>query len=688
MAGNSERIPPPPAGFELIPANDGSSNVPPPPEGFELITENPAKMSVAEDVARSAGQGFRGGILEGLTGMAGDAAALTGDAAAWAAGKLGASPETQETVRKVGRYASPFFGMPTTEEVQKEITDPLLGDALKHDPQTLAGEYAKTGVEFLPAAFGNRASLFRRGAQVAIPALTSETAGQVARRAAPEFEPLARAVGAIAGGGGVELTRSGGAPGAISRAVEGATPDQLTDAERLFRQAEAQGMPITRFEALQQVTGGGTRAGDMQRVIEGQGGLRDFMAARPAQNEAAARQVFDTVAPASRAPSTIGPAVGETAEGIVTEVRQGINRATEPMYRRAEQVPPQTGIGPNAPRRVDAQTFQQIQNAPGWNEARNAIRNDPQLARYVQGMPDDSIAFLNEVQKYLGQQGDNAAGAMNAQRNQQRAAGYGQDATLVRQAAEQASPDFAQAVQTQARLRQQYLDPLLQGPVGKIAARDTGTQDAINALFPRNPLPNSTEEIGRTVGMLSRRNPFAARQLVRAHIESTFNEAARELQSGANQFGGAGFAAKLRGNPQQAANLEASVRALPNGDEIWQGFDRFLEVLEAQGQRQRIGSQTAFNTEALKDLSSGSALGSTAAVASGGGFQWPRKAMEVFERWRLGRNVDEIARLITDPQGARVFRELAGAEHGRGVVNNSIRLLFLAKAGTNGAAGQ
>lgn len=651
------------------------------PKGRNLFA---APMSTTEDVARSAGAGVRSGLLEGITGMAGDTAALTGDAAAWVAGKLGASDETKETVRKTGRYASPFFGMPTSEEVRQEITDPLMGDALKHTPQTQAGKYTKTGVEFLPAALGNKSSFVRKTAEVAVPAIASETAGQFFEGTA--MEPWARALAAVFGGGAVAATKGpkAGAPNAIARATEGAAPQQLQAAESLFKQAQMQGTPITRFEAIQQVTGGGTRAGDMQRVVEGQGGLRDFMAARPAQNEAAARRAFDTVAPASNAPSTIGPQVGEAAEGIVTDVRQGINRATEPMYRAAEQVPPQTGVGPAAPRRIDAQTFQQVQNAPGWNEARNAIRNDPQLARYVQGMPDDSIAFLNEVQKYLAQQGDNAAGPMNAQRNQQRAAGYGQDATTARTAAEQASPDFAQAVQTQARLRQQYLDPLLQGPIGKIAAKDTGTQDAINALFPQNPLPNSAKEIGRTVGMLSKRNPYAARELVRTHIESTFNQASRELQSGANQFGGAGFVAKLKGNPQQAANLEASVRALPNGDQVWDGFNRFMRVLEAQGQRQRIGSQTAFNAEALKDLAQGSALGTGATIAAGGGLSWPRKALEVVERWRVGRNVDEIARLITDPQGARVFGKLAGVKEGAGLTGNVIRLLFLARQGSSG----
>lgn len=647
--------------------------------GRNLFAEEPKKgrdlfaapMSTAEDVVRSAGAGARSGILEGLSGMAGDAAAATGDVGAWIANKLGASPETAETVRKVGRYATPFGGMLTTDEVREKITDPLMGDALKHEPQTTAGEYTKTGVEFLPAAVGNRASLLRRGAQVAIPAIASETAGQLTEGTA--LEPWARAAAAVFGGGAVAATQPRTAAQTVSRATQGVTRQQLTEAEALFQQAQRQGTPITRFEAVQQVTKGGTRSGDMQRVVEGQGGLRDFMAPRPAQNEVAARQTLDTITPPTNAPSTIGPAVGREAEGVVTDVRQKINTITEPMYKAAET------------KKVDAATFQRIQQAPGWKEARKAVRSNPQLGRYVKGMPDDSVGFLNEVQKYLKTQGKNAAGPMNAQRNQQIAAGYGKDSKSIRTAAKTASPEFAQAVQVQADLRQRYLDPLLQGPIGKIASKDTGTQDAINALFPRNPLPNSQVEIGRTVGLLAKRNAYAARQLVRAHIESTFNQASKELQSGGNQFGGAGFAAKLRGNPQQAANLEASIRALPNGDDLWKGFDRFLEVLEAQGQRQRIGSQTAFNQEALKDLSGGSALGTSATLAAGGGLQIPSKVRDVVERWRLGRNVDEIARLITDPQGARVFRELATQE-GVGVRNQVIRLLFLAKAGASGSA--
>lgn len=636
------------------------------PKGRNLFAQ---PMSTTEDVARSAGAGARNAV-EMSMGMAGDVGSVNSDVAGWIAEKLGASPETQNTVRKIARYATPLSIAPTTQEVKQKITDPAIGDALEHEPQTAAGDFAKTTTEFAGAALGNKTNAVRRAAQVIVPALASETAGQLTEGTA--IEPWARAIAAVFGGGTVAATQSKTTGQAIAQAMREATPAQRADAEQLFRQAQMQGTPITRLEAIQQVTGGGTRAGDLQRVVEGQGGLRDFMAARPGQNEAAARQTFDTITPPTQAPSTIGPAVGREAEGIVTDVRKRINDVTEPLYTAAET------------KKIDAATFKRIQNAPGWEEARKAVRENPQLNRYVDGLPDDSVGFLNEVQKYLNTASDNAAGPMNAQRNQQVSAGYGIDARQVREAAERASPEFAQAVQMQADLRQRYLDPLLQGPLGKIASKDTATQDAINALFPKNPLPNSQAEIGRTVGALSKRNAYAARQLVRAHIESTFNQATRELQSGANQFGGAGFAAKLKGNPQQAANLEASVRALPNGDQVWDGFNKFLNVLEAQGQRQRIGSQTAFNAEALKDLQSGSPLGTAATIGAGAGISWPRKALETVERWRLGRNVDEIARLITDPQGARVFRELASAEDGRGIVNNSIRLIYLARVGSGG----
>lgn len=67
------------------------------------------------------------------------------------------------------------------------------------EPQTTAGEYAETAGEFATNALFP-GGLATRAARVGIPALTSETAGQVAQEVAPEYEGAARLVGGLTGG--------------------------------------------------------------------------------------------------------------------------------------------------------------------------------------------------------------------------------------------------------------------------------------------------------------------------------------------------------------------------------------------------------------------------------------------------------------------------------------------------------
>lgn len=634
--------------------------------GKAIIDESTKKQSWGMDIARSLGTGVRQGIEGGIGGF-GDANRITGDLAGWAAGKLGASEDTQETIRGVARNLSPTAMLPSTEDVQR-VTTPVVGE--HYQPQTMTGEYARTIGAFAPAAALGPGRMATKVASAIIPAIASETAGQITKGSAAE--PYARAAAALLAGAPIAFFGSVGANGAtaetIAKAVKGATPSQLDDAERLFMEAKSAGAPITRFEAIQQVTKGGTRAGDVQRVVEGQGGMRDFFAKRPGQVETTARSQLDAISPQAPSPSTIGPSLGSAAEELVNDARGVINRVTKPFYDRAASQP------------LPAADFAKVKAAPGWAEASTAIRSDPQLARYVDKLPDNSVGFLNEVQKYLKTQADNAAGPINAQKNMQRAAGYGADAGAVRDAAETASPAFKQAVTMQADLRKQYLDPLLEGPLGKIASSDTTTKQAIEALFPRNPLPNSAAEIGRTVKALAIKRPSVARQLVRAHVESVFNQTTRDLQGGANQWGGAGFRATLVGNKQQAENLEAAIRALPKGDDVWTGFSRYLDILEAQGQRQRPGSQTSFNTEMLDELKTGNKIVTGAAVASGGGLSWPRKALETVERWQLGRNVEQIGVLVTDPRARDLFRNLATSK-GNQVRNLAVSLTLLGGAG-------
>lgn len=161
----------------------------------EPTAEEDGGPSVFGDMFQSAGAGLRRGV-ESLVGMAGDSNRMQGDIAGWVAGKFGASPETQETVNSFARRVSPMGFAPTTSDIQ-DRTNPIVGEP--YQPQTTAGEYARTIGEFAPAAAAGPGSLTRRAiVQALLPALGSETAGQATEGTA--YEPYARIGGALAGG--------------------------------------------------------------------------------------------------------------------------------------------------------------------------------------------------------------------------------------------------------------------------------------------------------------------------------------------------------------------------------------------------------------------------------------------------------------------------------------------------------
>lgn len=614
--------------------------------------------------AMDVGLGLATGVGRGVAGLVG-LPGLASRGVDWLVGQAGEALGVPPPA--AGSFQPPSL-LPQPAQVQSAI-ESVTGAFPK--PQTRAGEYAQTIGEFVPGALMGPGGVVRNIAAFGVvPGIASEAAGGATKGTA--LEPWARGGAALASGvGAAVLTAPRTAAGAVSRAAGDIDQATLQQAEALFQEAAAMGAPITRAEAIQHVTGGATGMGNLQRVVEGQGGMKPFFAQRAAGNEAAMGRVVDSITPAAPNPSTIGPAVGGAAEGTINDVRGAINAASEPFYQASANV------------RLTPQEMAQVRALPGYPEARNAVRSDPQLARYVQGLPDDSVGFLNEVKKYLDTAAENAAAPVNQQRNMQRSAGYGNDATAVRGIAENASPDYAAALGIQSQARERYLQPLLDGPLGKIASRDTTTQKAISVLFPNNPLPNSAQEIETAVRAVSQRNGYAARNLVRAHLESVWNEATQNLASGVNSYGGAKFAAVVRGNPQQAANLEAAIRALPNGNQIWPGVDRLLTVLEAQGQRQAIGSQTAFNQEVLQDLRRGNFTSEAGSLVLGLGVKFPQRVKDGIERWRMGDNVDELARLFTDPTAGREFSRLASANNPAAINASVARLVGLAQRGAN-----
>lgn len=611
----------------------------------------PAKgaKDTAIDVAKSAGVGVARGVI-GLAGMVGDVTDL---------GAKGLEAASNYVADKTGteRYKRPEGGsaldnIPTSQSITKAV-EGVTGDLYK--PETTAGEYARTIGEFAPAAAAGLGGLARKVAmQAVLPGVASEAAGQATQGTA--LEPYARAGAGIAAGLAGSVV---GRPGSVTSAIRNQLPEGIDqtvvdNARSLMLNAKQKGIDLTWPEALSQVSGKPVLS-DTQRILESAPGSRtrmqEFYSQRPQQIDQAALNEFGQVAPGTTTPSQIGPQVSAAANETLGDVRKTINKAAEPYYTAAENVT------------LTPAEMQQVRRIPGFQGARDAVRNNPQLNWRVAHLPDESVGFLNEVKKHFDQAAKNAKSKFNPGANQQVQASNEMAASALKQIGEAASPEYQVALGVQKQARERYLEPLLQGPLGRLAKKDITTQRAIDALFPSNPLPNSHHEISVAVGALAKKNSAAAQQLVRAHVESVFNEATRSLQSGANQFGGAGYAKALVGNIQQRANLQAAVEALPNGGRLWQGIDNFLEAAEATGTRQTKGSLTAFNDAELKGMSGSNVIGEAVKTAASPG-KWWSIVNDKWSQWKLGSNLDELARIFTDPNSAPVLKRIASMPKG------------------------
>lgn len=188
-------------------------------------TQPQPQVGYGEDMLKGAGVGLGEGAISGL-GMFGDAAALNERAAQGGLDYLGAPEWLSKGAGKAARYAmGPLGNMPTSEQMTgavENVTGPF------YKPQTVPGQYAQTIGQFVPAAVAGPGGIARKAAMTAIPALASETGGQLTK--GTEAEPYVRTGLALAGG--LASAGRGGGPMKQLRqnADDLATVGQKTDA--------------------------------------------------------------------------------------------------------------------------------------------------------------------------------------------------------------------------------------------------------------------------------------------------------------------------------------------------------------------------------------------------------------------------------------------------------------------------
>lgn len=649
MAEGWDAFPTAPAGGVRVPIYKSDPSA----EWNDFPTEKPEVPTDYAGLGKQYGVGIAKGAI-GLAGLPGDVAVLLEKGGNWLADKLPSFSETtlgkflrDESAKTLARTnigargdVPGTYELPTSGDIQGQI-EKVTGPFRK--PQNQLEADAETFGEFLPAAFIGPGGVTRKLiTQNAIPATASIVAGRYS-----DQNPYVKAFAAFLAGGTAALSGPTSVQQIIRQKIPASvTEKDITRAGKLIEHAQQRGVSLTWPEAISRVTGQPILT-DTQRILESHArtrpAMQEFFADRSNQLRQAAGAEFDRLGPPPAYPSTIGPAAGQIANDTLQGVRQRINTAAEPFYQKAEGV------------LLTPAEMVHVGSIPGWKDARDAVRNGPNAWRVAQ-LPDNSVGFLNAVKKHFDELAENAASKFNPARSHETQATREMQASALKQIGQVKSADYEIALEIQREGRRLFLEPLMQGPLGKLAKKDITTQKAINALFSENPVPGTSGEISDAVGALVRQRPAIAEQLVRAHMEMTFNQAARDLQGGANQFAGAKFAVKLAGGEQQLANLRAAVEALPNGAARWRGFEQLLDIMSATGARQPKGSLTAFNTLEVESMSSKGLAGLAAKGLSPS--KWMRFASDSFESWSLGRNLDQIARIITDPRSGDALRQI------------------------------
>jgi hypothetical protein len=365
--------------------------------GQEIGPTKQQPVGVIEDVARSGAAGLRRGI-ESIPGTPQDILNLAAIGAAYVSGKLGASPQTQEAIR--GSLDVPY--LPSSEDIH-QATSKIEAIGESYVPQTTAGRYAETAMEFAPAFISPTQGLAKAGTKAALgigAGLASEAAGQAT--AGSRFEPIARAITGIVAGAGPEAATAG-------RQFIKAAPGR--EAEIAAEEAARKGAPGVRLTR-------GQRTGDVEQQIAEQqmlkgarsGFAQRLMEARQRENleaiKDASGNIMDVTAPQrGTTPVEAGnllnlqtqkraqDLLGQGAAGIEKAINEGVVFDPNAVSGLpAELKSKLAGPNPDVPRvTLGART-------PAANQAMDLIQN------FIGGQankPHTSLANVEELRQTL-----------------------------------------------------------------------------------------------------------------------------------------------------------------------------------------------------------------------------------------------------------------------------------------------
>jgi hypothetical protein len=225
---------------------------------------------------------------------------------------------------------------------------------------------------------------------------------------------------------------------------------------------------------------------------------------------------------------------------------------------------------------------------------------------------------------------------------------------LARDPARGGSADYDAALQQQAQLRRDILQPVEEGPVGRVAAA-TDTAGAGSALLPQNPLTGSAGETADATAALLAQDPDTVMALIRQNLADRYGRASTATQEGSREFAGAKFAKDVAGNPTREEILDAVLSSIP-GSSASARLPELIDVLQATGRRKPVGSATSFNTAEMENLGSASPLVQLFKTAKTAGTSLVTQAGDAARRQTLRSNLGTLAEMFTDPHSVDLLR--------------------------------
>jgi hypothetical protein len=412
--------------------------------------------------------------------------------------------------------------------------------------------------------------------------------------------------------------------------IDDAAPGRLQVAQDLENDSRRLGLGnLTAAESLNSPYGL-----TVQRLLEQ---TRAVMQQRGPAAATAMDALTESMAP-DLTPRQGAQAVQDGATGAINDLRQQRSAAGSPLYQSAFESTRPIGIDPTPV----------INRALRLGDENPSIR--PILDRMTRTVMRDRygrpITDLEQLQNGVKEWLDNQIGfaQTSGQPKLVRALTDAQGTLLG--VLDNASREYANA----RAVWQQLSGPVTDAENGMIGqlSQDRALGDSAKIfLNPKNETPADIRNAGMAI---SAQNPQAVPALVKQYLQDKLDLAKKAVTNDTSRLG-ANFNAKTMGavelNPREAANIEAAIRLLPDGDNVWRGFERTMQVFRTQGNRYVPGSPTAYNQAVQEGLKSNGLFGVSSTIeAASNPFRF---AVDRIRNARLRSTYSVLDRVFSSP---------------------------------------